>query len=40
VDKSDVILKMDNRYRSIGIGSSKMIYMHLYPNRWDLVNNN
>ena len=36
--KSDPNLEVENRFRSIGIGESIMFYMHLYPNRWDLVN--
>jgi hypothetical protein len=32
-----MILEMENRLRSGGIGSSEIIYMHLYPNRWSLV---
>jgi hypothetical protein len=34
----DSILLLRNRFRSVGIGESKIIYMHLYPNRWILVN--
>jgi hypothetical protein len=34
----DSILLLKNRFRSVGIGESKIIYMHLYPNRWILVN--
>jgi hypothetical protein len=29
-EKSDSILEMENRFRSGGIGKSKMIYGHLY----------
>jgi len=32
--KEDSILKMDNRFRSVGIGNSEIIYMHLYPSYW------
>ena len=39
-EKSDVILEMENRFRPVGLGSSEIIYMHLYPNRWDFVNHN
>jgi hypothetical protein len=34
----DWVLLLKNRFRSVGIGESKIIYMHLYPNRWILVN--
>jgi len=37
-EKSDSILKMKNRFRSAGIGKSGIVYMHLYANRWVLVN--
>jgi hypothetical protein len=37
--EKDSILKKDNRFGSVGIGSSEIIYVHLYPNRWALVNN-
>ena len=36
--KEDSILKMDNRFGSVGMGSSEIIYRFLYPNRWGLVN--
>ena len=29
---------MDNRFRSGGIGESETVYMYLYPNHGDLVN--
>ena len=31
---------MENRFRSAGIGESKIVYMHEYPNRWTLVKHN
>ena len=37
-EKSDSILEMENRFRSDGIGESEMVYVYLYPNQWDLVN--
>jgi len=37
-EKSDSIPIKENRFRSFGIGESEIVYMHLYPNRWDLVN--
>mgnify|MGYP000557045138 CR=1 FL=1 len=36
--KSDSIMLMENRFGSVGKGESEIIYMHLYPSRWDLVN--
>ena len=30
--------KIENRFRSGGIGNSEIVNTHLYPNRWDLVN--
>ena len=35
-EKSDSILKTENRFRSGGIGESELI-IHLYPDRSDLV---
>jgi len=32
------ILRMENRFRSGGIGKLKKIYAHLYQNRWISVN--
>jgi hypothetical protein len=32
--KEDSILKMEKHFGSVGIGSSEIIYMHLYPNQW------
>jgi hypothetical protein len=37
-EKEDSFLKMDNRFGSVGIGSSEIIYKFLYPNQWVLVN--
>jgi hypothetical protein len=39
-EKSDSTLEMENRFRAAGIGASEYVYMHLYLNRWDLVNHN
>jgi hypothetical protein len=36
--KEDSIKKMEKRFGPFGIGSSEIIYMDLYPNRWALVN--
>jgi hypothetical protein len=36
--REDSILKMDNRFGSVGIWSSEIIYRFLYPNQWILVN--
>ena len=32
--EEDSILKMENCFRSAGIGESEIGYLHLYPNRW------
>jgi hypothetical protein len=37
-EKEDPILKMENHFRSGGIGNSEIIYVNLYPNQWGLVN--
>ena len=37
-EKSDSILEIEYRFRSVEIGESEIAYMNLYPNRWDLVN--
>jgi len=39
-EESDSILEMEKRFRSGGIGKSKMIHWHLYQNRWVSVNHN
>jgi hypothetical protein len=31
-------MKMENRFRSVGIGESETVYIDLYLNRWVLVN--
>jgi hypothetical protein len=31
-------IRLENRFRSGGIGELEIVYMHLYPNRMDLVN--
>jgi hypothetical protein len=36
--KSDSIPEMDNRFRSGGVGKSKVIYAYLYQNPWISVN--
>jgi hypothetical protein len=36
--ESDLILQIENRFRPFGLGDSEVVYMDLYPNRWDLVN--
>jgi hypothetical protein len=33
-EKSDSILEMENRFRSVGMGASEIGYIDLYPNRW------
>ena len=33
-------MKMDNRFRSGGIGELEIVSMDLYPNRWDFVKHN
>ena len=38
--KSGSIMEMKNRFRSAEIGKTGIVYMHLYPNRWGLVNHN
>ena len=39
-EKSVEVEESENRFRSIGIGSSEIIYVNVYPNRRDLVNQN
>jgi hypothetical protein len=39
-EKSDGVQKTKNRFRSIGICSSEIIYVNVYPNRRYLVNQN
>ena len=36
--KPDSILEIEKRFRSGEIGDSEALYIDLYPNRWDLVN--
>jgi hypothetical protein len=36
--KPHSIPKLENRFRSGGIGKSETVNIHLYPNRWVLVN--
>ena len=31
-EKSDSILEMENRLRSVGMGASEIVYIDLYPN--------
>jgi hypothetical protein len=38
--ESDSILKKESRFRSVEIGESEIVYMNLYQNRQDLVNQN
>ena len=33
-------MKMDNRFRSGGIGELEIVSMDFYPNRWDFVKHN
>jgi hypothetical protein len=37
-EQQDLIQKIENCFRSVGIGESDIAYMFLYPNRWVLVN--
>ena len=37
-EKSDSIQLVKLRFKSGGIRASEIDYMHLYPNRWNLVN--
>jgi len=39
-EKQDSTQQIENRFRSGGIGESEIVYTHLYPNRWYLVNHN
>ncbi len=39
-EKSDELEETENRFRSIGIGSSEIIYVNVYSNRRHLVNQN
>ena len=38
--ESDSILKKESRFRSVEIEESEIVYMNLYQNRQDLVNQN
>jgi len=37
-EKPVSILYLENRFRSAGIGESEIVFIHLYPNQWALVN--
>jgi hypothetical protein len=39
-ERQDSIQKLEKRFESVGIGKSEIVYMRLYPNQCDLVNQN
>jgi hypothetical protein len=37
-EQQESIQRIQNRFRSGEIGDSEIVYVHLYTNRWGLVN--